>query len=166
MSKTVREILIESLKGELQAVDFYLAIAGDAASEEVKHCARQFAAEEEKHFQLLVDWVEQDGDPSLLAELQEVRLLLDASPREPAALKAWKEQCRQAQPPYPLRALLEVAIAKEGESISYFRELEQQVTDPLTRRVLGKIRQDEERHKLFLEEQYERLLNERRPSAS
>lgn len=166
MSKTVREILIESLKGELQAVDFYSTVADDAASEEVKHYARQFAAEEEKHFQLLVDWVEQDGDPSLLAALREVRLLLGEPSREPAALKAWKQQCSQAQPPASLWTLLAVAIAKESESITYFRELEEQVADPLTRRVLGKIRQDEERHKRFLEEQYEQLLRERRPSLS
>jgi rubrerythrin len=166
VSTTVREILIESLKGELQAVDFYSTVADDTASEEVRHYARQFAAEEEKHFQVLVDWVEQDGDPALLAVLREMRLLLGRPSREPAAFTAWKQQWSQAQPHAPLRSLLEVAIAKESESIAYFRQLEEQVADPLTRRVLGKIRQDEERHKLFLEEQYERLLRERRPSIS
>lgn len=166
MSKSVREILIESLKGELQAVDFYLAVAEDTVSADVKHYARQFAMEEEKHFQLLVDWVEQDGSPTLQAVLQEIRLFLGAPAREPAALKAWKEKYSQAQMPLALQALLEIAIAKEGESIGYFRELERQVDDPLARRVVGKIRRDEEQHKRFLEQQYTHLLRTRGPVVS
>ncbi|MCS6927265.1 MAG: ferritin family protein [Candidatus Binatia bacterium] len=160
MSKTLREILIESLKGELQAADFYTAVADNAASEEVKHYARQFAAEEEKHFHSLVDWVEQDGNPALRAVLQEVRLLLTEPSREPALLKAWQERYSHTRLSSPLRALLEMAIAKESESIRYFRALEEQVADPLSRRLLGKIRQDEERHKRFLEEQYGQLFGD------
>lgn len=166
MSKTLREILIESLKGELQAADFYTSVADDAASEEVKRYARQFAAEEEKHFHLLVDWVEQDGNPALRAVLQEVRLLLAEPSRTPAPLTAWRERYHHTPSSTPLRALLETAIAKEDESIGYFRTLEEQVTDPLSRRVLSKIRQDEERHKRFLEEQYEQLFGDAPPPAS
>lgn len=166
MSKTLREILLESLKGELQAADFYATIADDAASEEVKHYALEFAAEEEKHFHSLVDWVEQDGNPALRAALQEVRLLLAEPSRVPALLKAWQARYSHTPPSTPLRALLETAMAKEDESIRYFRTLEEQVADPLSRRVLSKIRQDEERHRRFLEERYQQLFGDKSLPAS
>jgi rubrerythrin len=160
MGKTAYEIVVESLKGELQAVDFYLTIAEVAPSNEVRRLAQQFAAEEEKHLQLFVDWLEQDGDPILGATLQEVQLLLGAPSREPAVIKSWKEKYGRAQAPDSVQALLKVAIAKEVDSIGYCRDLEQQVEEPLARRVLATIRQNEDRHKLFLEQQYEKLSRE------
>jgi rubrerythrin len=160
MGKTAHDIVVESLRGELQAVDFYLAVAEAAQNHEVKHLAQQFAAEEEKHLHLLVDWLEQDGDPALRAVLQEVRLLLRTPSREPAIITSWKEKYGREQSPDSVRALLTMAIAKEAESINYCQKLEKEVAEPLARRMLVKMCQDEERHKLFLEQQYEKLLRE------
>ena len=159
MGNTTREIITESLKGELQSVDFYLAIAEAAPNKEVKDFSQKFAAEEERHFQALVDWLEQDGDPTLRAALQEVRLLLGDPTRKAEVTKRWAEKYGLAQVSHPLR-VLEVAIAKEVESIGYFQNLEKQVEDPLGRRVLLKILQDEEQHKLFLERRYQELTRE------
>ena len=160
MGKTAHDIVVESLKGELQAVDFYLAVAEAAQNNEVKHLAQQFAAEEEKHLHLLVDWLEQDGDPTLRAALQEIRLLLGGPSREPAIIRSWKEKDSQVRAPDSVQALLTMAIAKEAESINYCQKLEKEVAEPLARRMLVKMCQDEERHKLFLEQQYEKLLRE------
>jgi rubrerythrin len=158
MDTTIQEIVLESLKGELQSVDLYLVVTEAASSEGVKRLAQQLAAEEEKHLEQLVDWLEQDGEPTLQATLREVRLLLGKPSRKLEAVKKWVDQCSQAQVSDSLQALLELAIAKEAESISFIGKLENQVEDSLARRVLGKIRQDEERHKHFLEQQYEELL--------
>ncbi len=48
MDTTIQEIVLESLKGELQSADLYLAVAETAPSEGMKHLAQQFATEEEK----------------------------------------------------------------------------------------------------------------------
>lgn len=165
MGKTVHEIITESLKGELQSVGFYLALAEVAPSKEIKDLSQKFAAEEEGHFHALVDWLEQDGDPTLRAVLQEVRLLLGGPTREAEATRRWAEEYGLTQEFHLLR-VLEVAIAKEAESIGYFRDLEKQVEDPLGRRVLLKILQDEEQHKLYLERQYQELTREGDPASS
>jgi rubrerythrin len=165
MDTTIQEIVLESLKGELQSADLYLAVAETAPSEGVKRLAQQFATEEEKHLEQLVDWLEQERDPTLQAALQEVRLLLGKPSRKPEAVKKWVDQCGQAHIADSLQAFLELAIAKEADSINFIGHLEKQVEDPLARRVLGKIRQDEERHKHFLEQHYEELLGAGGPMA-
>ena len=161
MKDLAYKIISESLKDELRAIDFYLLAADVAPSPAARFAARQFAREEEQHFDDLVDWLEWEDDPELQAALQRIRLLqYDQSPQTDT-VRQWLETCRHDSVSDPVQTLFELALAKEQESLGYYHALERQIEEPLARRVLHAICQAEEQHKRFLEEQYHRLLTEK-----
>ncbi len=164
MKDTAYRIVSESLKDELRAIDFYVLAADAASTPAARLAARQFAREEEQHLDDLIEWIEREDDPELRVVLQNIHLLqYDPSPQTDA-VRHWVELCHQQKVPDPVRTLFEMALAKERESLGRHHALERQVTEPLARRVLHAICQAEERHRRFLEEQYQRLVAEREES--
>ena len=164
MKDTAYRIVSESLKDELRTIDFYLLAADVAPTPAARLAARQFAREEEQHFDDLIEWIEWEDDPELHTVLQNIHLLqYDPSPQT-EAVRHWVELCHQQEVSDPVRMLFEIALAKEQESLGHYHDLERKVTEPLARRVLHAICQAEEQHQRFLEEQYHRLVAEREES--
>jgi rubrerythrin len=162
MGITVHEMITEALKNELRSIAFYMELAEVTPSLEVKAFAQQLATEEERHCQRIVEWLEQDIDLTLREVLQEVRLLVSEPCRKQATMVIkGTEQRDLARVRRPRRAL-ELAIAKELDSILALLALEQEVSDRLGRRVLLRLLQEEEQHKRFLQQQYRHLFEEKR----
>ena len=165
MKETAYRIVSESLKDELRAIDFYLLVADVAPTPAARLAARQFAREEEQHFDDLIEWIEWEDDPELRVVLQNIHLLqYDPSPQTDA-VQRWVELCHQQEVSDPVRMLFERALAKEQESLGHYHALERHTTEPLARRVLHAICRAEEQHQRFLEEQYHRLVSEGKESA-
>ena len=134
MKDTAYRIVSESLKDELRAIDFYLLAADVAPTPAARLAARQFAREEEQHFDDLIEWIEWEDDPELRMVLQNIHLLqYDPSPQTDA-VRRWVELCHQQAVSDPVRMLFEIALAKEQESLGHYHALERKVTEPLARR--------------------------------
>jgi rubrerythrin len=161
--KTRRDAIVNFVEAELAARDFYLVLGYTSSNPEVRTLAREFVTEEERHRQLLLEWLIQSQDPALWGVHEEVRHLCEEPSRE-ATGRHVGERANPAQVFHPWR-VLELAIVRELDIILALLHLHPHVHDRLGRRMLLHLHQAKEQRKLLLEEQLRKLREQERLAA-
>lgn len=145
---TLNDILEFAIGEEEAAVNFYTMLAGQSKNEEIKAVFVSFAKEEMGHKARLTG-VRETGLNDLggtpVKDLKIADYLVDISPRPDM--------------PYPEALIL--AMKKEKAAFRLYSALSERVTDPAHKQLFSLLAQEEARHKLRFELEYdEHVLKE------
>jgi rubrerythrin len=153
--KTARDAVTDFLDAELAARDFYRAVGGMTSNSEIKALTCELAAEDERHCQMLQEWLTHNQDPTLQAIREEVGRRCEEHSHQAITTQA-EGTGNAAERVHPWRAL-ELAIVKELDSLLALLHLYSYARDRVGRSMVLRLRQAKERRKLLLEEQLRKL---------
>jgi len=158
--KTAHEAIVDFLTAELAARDFYLALGQTTSNPEVKTLTRELVAEDERHCQMLQEWLTQNQDPTLWGVHEEVGRRCEQPSHQAIATLA-EGTASAAELVHPWRAL-ELAIVRELDSLLALLHLHTHARDRLGRSMVLNLRHAKERRKFLLEDQLRKLREQER----
>ena len=143
--KTSDDILAFAIAREQESIDLYTGLAASARNPEMRKVFEQFAGEEHGHKKRLTN-IQSSGQFSFTPkQVQDIRLgdyLID---REPHPGMSYQE------------ALI-VAMKKEKAAFRPYSDLAARVADPLLRSLFDSLAQEESKHKLRFEVEYDEVV--------
>jgi len=143
---SVDEILDYAIDQEQQAADFYASLAGRAEKAGMKEVLLEFAAEEQRHKERLL--AVKTGEHELTPEQEVLDLKISDYLVEVDATDDISYQ----------DALI-VAMKRERAAYELYRDMAEKIPESKLREVFVGLAQEEARHKLFFESEYdERVL--------
>jgi rubrerythrin len=139
---TFEEILDFAIDEEQKAVEFYTELATQASSDEMREVFEEFAQEEVKHKVRLLE-VKETGisnmPPENVADLQIADYIVNV----------------KASPNMSYQEALVVAMNKEKAAFRLYTSLSQRAQDPTLTELFAGLAQEESKHKLRFEIEYD-----------
>jgi rubrerythrin len=144
---SVEEVLDFAIDKEKEAVDFYLSLAKEAASDSLKETFERFSKEEEKHVSLLSDM---SGNKEKI-DSYEFKTITDLKISDYMIETEYKEGM-------PMSEILKLAMKREEKAVMLYTALGNQTDDEGAKKVFMILVQEESKHKLSLESMYDDYL--------
>jgi len=144
---SVDEVLDFAIAREQEAVDFYLELAAQVASPALREMLQDFAEEERGHKEKLLGVKAGDklrGADAAVTDLKMADYLVDVAPR----------------PQMSLAEILILAMKREKAAFSLYTRLASMISDPDVRKLFLALAQEEAKHKLRFEIEYDEYLTE------
>ena len=143
--KTSDDILQFAIGREQESIDLYSGLSGTARNPEMKKVFEQFANEERGHKKRLQN-IQSSGQFTFTPrQIQDIRIgdyLIDVEPH----------------PGMSYQEALIVAMKKEKAAFRLYSDLSAKVADPLLRSLFDSLAQEESRHKLRFEVEYDEVV--------
>jgi rubrerythrin len=141
----VDDILDFAIDNEIKAYKFYIDLAAKMKNPEIKQVFLDFAAEEQNHKKLLEDTkkgkkVELSGEQ--IADLKIAEFTVAAQPT----------------PDMDYQAALVLAMQKEKKAFQLYTHMANLVTDPTNKQLFQSLAQQEAKHKLRFELEYDQIV--------
>jgi len=141
------EILSFAIGEEQAAAAFYTSLAAQTSSAEMRQVLQEFAEEERKHEARLKQMQAQGIRPVSGPQVPDLKIgdyLVEIKPG----------------PALSYRELLMLAMQKEMAAVRMYTALAGQVADPATQQIFQQLAQEESRHKLKFETEYDNVMVE------
>jgi len=141
--RSVDEILDFAIAAEIAANRFYLELAAKMESEAMRKTFEEFAEEELKHKEIL-EGVRQGGEFEAgdVPDLKIADYTVDV----------------QARPDMDYQEALILAMKREKAAFRLYSEMAATTTDENTRKTFLALAQEEARHKLYFETEYDKVV--------
>jgi rubrerythrin len=138
-----REVIDFAIKREQEAYDFYMQLADQVRSQDLKDTLYQFAREEQGHkkkLQGIIEKTEQYGmTRSMVTDLKVGDYLVDKEPK----------------PNMSYQDILILSMKKEKKSYLLYTELSNRVGEGQLRQIFQNLAREEANHKLRFEKEYD-----------
>jgi len=138
-----REVIDFAIKREQEAYDFYMQLADQVRSQDLKDTLYQFAREEQGHkkkLQGIIEKTQQYGmTRSMVTDLKVADYLVDKEPK----------------PNMSYQDILIVSMKKEKKSYLLYTELANRVGEGQLRQIFQNLAREEANHKLRFEKEYD-----------
>jgi len=144
---SLEEIMNFAIGEEQAAVAFYTSLAAQTSSAEMRLVLREIAGEERKH-------------EARLKQMQAQGIQLTSSPQVPDLKIADYLVEIKPGPELSYRELLMLAMQKEMAAVRMYTALAEQVADADLRQTFRQLAQEEARHKLKFETEYDNMMVE------
>ena len=143
--KTSDDILRFAIGREQESIDLYTGLSGTASNPEMRKVFEQFANEERGHKKRLQN-IQSSGQFTFTPkQIQDIRIgdyLIDVEPH----------------PGMSYQEALIVAMKKEKAAFRLYSDLSAKVADPLLRSLFDSLAQEESKHKLRFEVEYDEVV--------
>jgi rubrerythrin len=143
--KITDDILDFAIENEIEAYNFYTGLSAKMNNPEMKQVFLDFAAEEQKHRELLED-VKKDGRVNIgsekIADLKIAEYTVDVKPT----------------PNMDYQAALILAMKKEKAAFVLYTDLAAATKEPDAKKLFQSLAQQEARHKLRFELEYDQVV--------
>ena len=141
--RSVHEILDFAIAAEVAANRFYLELAAKADTDAMRRAFEEFAEEELKHKEIL-ERVKQGGafESGHVPDLKIADYTVDV----------------QARPDMDYQEALILAMKREKAAFRLYSEMAETTTDENTRKTFLALAQEEARHKLHFETEYDKVV--------
>jgi rubrerythrin len=143
--KNVEDILDFAVRAEQEAVDFYSGLAARSKNEQIKKVFQEFAGEEMKHKSRLLGIREAKTlnlPGETVRDMKIADYLVDVDPR----------------PDMTYSDALILAMKKEKNAFRLYSFLSEETTDPVMKGLFLTLAQEESRHKLRFEIEYDEYI--------
>jgi len=141
-----QEIINFAIQSEQEAHDFYLELAGLVKFNELKVILEQFAAEELGHkiklSKIVVDTEKTGLTSESILDMKMADYTVDIQPK----------------PDMTYQDLLTIAMKKEKKAFKLYTDLAQKITDEKTKEIFLGLAQEEAKHKLRFEIEYDEYI--------
>jgi rubrerythrin len=142
---SVDEILDFAIRAEQEAVDFYTDLAAGSKNQQMKDVFIEFAEEEMKHKSRLLE-IKENKSLALSGELVRDMKISDYLVDMPAS------------PEMTYADALVLAMKKEKNAFRLYTFLSEEASDPLMKGLFLNLAQEESRHKLRFEVEYDEFI--------
>ena len=143
------EVLELAISREIDARNFYLALAERLDNPRLSKMLKELAQEEVEH------------RAKLEMELMKNGIVVNTAPRDGSFQSSDYVVSNDAQINLNLKDLLEICIQKEDASFRFYIDMLPQAQDKNTKETLLAIIEDEIRHKLRFQSEYDKLFKKR-----
>ena len=137
-----KEIIIFAVEREIEAERFYMDTAGKAKWPHIKELLLEMAKEEEKHAKFLLGIkLEELGDSTIqpIPDLKLSDYMVDMEYR----------------PDMDFQSIMVIAMKREESAVKLYEDLGSTCTDPNVCKLFNMMAEEERKHKLRLEKEYE-----------
>ena len=140
------EVINFAIEKEQEAVDFYIELSKTAKNPGMKPVFLQWSNEEKKHVELLknidISSVENSGETTGVYNLKIGDYMVDVEPT----------------PDINYQDALIIAIKREEKAFKMYSVLESQTTNEILKKTFNILKQEEAKHKLKLETEYDEYI--------
>jgi rubrerythrin len=143
--KSVEDVLDFAIRAEQEAVDFYSGLAARSAHKQMRDVFTEFAREEMKHKSRLID-IRENKTLVLLGEVVRDMKISDYLVDVPAS------------PDMTYPDALVLAMKKEKNAFRLYMFLSEETPDPVMKNLFLNLAQEESRHKLRFEIEYDEYI--------
>jgi len=144
--ENLKAIIDFAIEREKEAAEFYDDVSGKEFFSGSREMLKEFAAEERKHQAMLEKFLKEGADRSVaeyklkwITDIKRSNYVVDLEYREGMVYNE----------------LLMLAMKREEKALALYNELEQKVEDAKGKKLFRVLAQEEAKHKLFLETNYD-----------
>jgi rubrerythrin len=143
--KSIDEILEFAINAEQEAVDFYTSLSGRSKNEEMKRVFTDFAGEEMKHKKMLLEVKENNSFRLPEGKVKDLKISDYMANIRPTPDMTYPDA-------------LVLAMKKEKDAFRLYLLLSEETPDPVMKSLFLSLAQEESRHKLRFELEYDDFI--------